>query len=128
MRRPDRCVSGFWRVRRSNRPTVRFLLDEHIPSAIVRQLQRSYPQEVDVARVVGVGLMGASDPEVLAWAAEEKRILISRDKATLTNFAYERIEQGLPMPSVGVFSRLWRAVDEAFPSSVSDSKLHQYGD
>ena len=49
--------------------------------------------------------MGASDPEVLAWAAEEGRILVSRDKATLTNFAYERIERGLPMPGVIAVTR-----------------------
>lgn len=84
---------------------TRFLIDEHIPSAIVRQLQRSYPKDVDIARVVDTGLLGASDTEVLAWAAEEEHILISRDKATLTNFAYERIEKGLPMPGVIAVTR-----------------------
>ena len=49
--------------------------------------------------------MGASDPAVLVWAAEAGRILISRDKATLTNFAYERIEKGLAMPGVIAFTR-----------------------
>ena len=49
--------------------------------------------------------MGASDPAVLAWAAEAGRILISRDKATLTNFTYERIERGLPMPGVIAVTR-----------------------
>lgn len=81
------------------------MIDEHIPGAVVRQLQRLYPDKADVARVVDVGLMGAADPEVLAWAAEEERILISRDKATLTNFAYQRIERNLPMPGVIAVTR-----------------------
>lgn len=84
---------------------TRFLIDEHIPLAIVRQFQRMYPQDVDITRVVDVGLMGADDSEVLAWAAQENRILISHDNATLTNFAYERIEQGLPMPEVIALTR-----------------------
>jgi predicted nuclease of predicted toxin-antitoxin system len=79
---------------------MRFLVDEHIPLAVVRQLQRRYPQQVDVVRVVDVGFKGAADPAVLAWAAEQNRILITQDKATITHFAYERVAQGLAMPGV----------------------------
>ncbi|MBS3968152.1 MAG: DUF5615 family PIN-like protein [Truepera sp.] len=84
---------------------MRFLVDEHIPLAVTRQLQRRYPQQVDVVRVVEVGLKGAADPAVLAWAAEQNRILITRDKATITRFAYERVAQGLAMPGVITLTR-----------------------
>jgi predicted nuclease of predicted toxin-antitoxin system len=84
---------------------MRFLVDEHIPNAVVRQLQRKYPQVVDVVRASDVGLTGASDPELLAWAAQHERIVITRDKATLTKFAYERMQQGLSMPGVIAITR-----------------------
>lgn len=66
----------------------------------MRHFQRVHVDRADIVRVVDVGLKGATDPLVLAWAAEAERILISRDRATLTGFAYERINQGLPMPGV----------------------------
>jgi hypothetical protein len=37
---------------------------------------------------------------VLAWAAQEGRILLTHDVASITQFAYERIQAGLPMPGV----------------------------
>jgi hypothetical protein len=45
-----------------------------------------------------VGLLGKDDPIILAWAAEENRVLLTHDVATITNYAYERITQGQPMP------------------------------
>lgn len=37
---------------------------------------------------------------MLAYAAEEGRVLLTHDVATITRFAYERVAQGLPMPGV----------------------------
>ncbi|HEU4740342.1 MAG TPA: DUF5615 family PIN-like protein [Meiothermus sp.] len=84
---------------------MRFLTDEHIPSALTRQLQRKYSERVDVLRVVDAGLAGASDPEILEWAARDNRILVTQDKATLTDFGYERINEGRPMPGVIAITR-----------------------
>ena len=84
---------------------LRLLLDEHIPAAVLRYLQRTYPARVEAVRVVDVGLKGASDPDVLAWAAAAQYILVSHDKATLTNFAYERIRSGQAMPGVITITR-----------------------
>ena len=36
----------------------------------------------------------------MAWAAEEYRILLTHDVATIIRFAYDRVVQGLPMPGV----------------------------
>jgi len=75
---------------------VRFLLDENIPLAVYRQLQRKH-SELNVVRVVDVGLMGEPDDVVLDFAASEGRVVLSRDKATLMEFAFARVEAGLPM-------------------------------
>jgi predicted nuclease of predicted toxin-antitoxin system len=47
-----------------------------------------------------VGLAGEDDPTVLEWAAQENRILLSHDVATITRYAYERIAAGQPMTGV----------------------------
>ena len=46
------------------------------------------------------GLSGADDRAVLAWAAEQGRILVTHDVETVTRYAFERIDAGLPMPGV----------------------------
>jgi hypothetical protein len=57
---------------------VRLAVDECVDNDIVRGLQRSRPT-VDVLRVQDVGLSGASDREVLAWADREQRVLVTHD-------------------------------------------------
>ncbi|MFE1748496.1 DUF5615 family PIN-like protein [Coleofasciculus sp. H7-2] len=54
----------------------------------------------DIVRVQDVGLSGVDDPTVLEWAAQEGRILLTHDVATITQFAYERVAAGLSMPGV----------------------------
>lgn len=44
--------------------------------------------------------VATDDPTVLAWAAEENRILLTHDVATMSRYAYDRVEVGLPMPGV----------------------------
>jgi hypothetical protein len=51
-------------------------------------------------RTQDAGLLGADDPTVLAWAAEEGRILLTHDRATMPDFAYDRVRSGLKMPGV----------------------------
>src|SRR5690349_3276157 len=76
-----------------------FLADENFHGNIVRGLLRRRP-ELDIARVQDVGLAGTADPAVLEWAAKEGRILLTHDVNTITRFAYERVQAGLPMPGV----------------------------
>ena len=56
--------------------------------------------DVDVVRVRDVGLAGADDPTVLEWAAQENRVLLTHDVATITRYAYERIAAGQTMTGV----------------------------
>ena len=44
--------------------------------------------------------MSEDDETILAWAAVERRILITHDAATLAGYAYARVERGDPMPGV----------------------------
>jgi len=53
-----------------------------------------------VISVQDVGLRQADDPDVLAWAAVQGRIVVTHDVSTMTDHAYERILTGQPMPGV----------------------------
>jgi predicted nuclease of predicted toxin-antitoxin system len=78
---------------------MKFLADENFDNSIVRGLMRRQP-DIDIIRVQDVGLSGEDDPIVLEWAAQEGRILLTHDVATITRYAYERIAEGQPMPGV----------------------------
>lgn len=75
------------------------LTDENLDGNIVRGLLRRVAG-LDIVRVQEVGLSGVDDPTILAWAAEQGRVLVTHDVETMTRFAYERVEAGLPMPGV----------------------------
>ena len=78
---------------------MRFLADENLNGRIVRGLLRRVPA-LDLVRVQDVGLSGASDPEVLAWAALENRILLTHDANTVPFFAYRRVQARAALPGV----------------------------
>jgi hypothetical protein len=83
---------------------ARFLADENFNNQIVRGVLRQSP-DIDIVRVQDVSLSGADDPAVLAWAAQEGRIILTHDVATMITFAYERIQTGLSMPGLFEVSR-----------------------
>lgn len=78
---------------------LRLLADENINHDLVRGVLRRRP-ELDLVRVQDVGLSGWDDQGILAWAANEQRILLTHDVNTLIRFAIERIERGEPMSGV----------------------------
>src|SRR5262249_10961464 len=78
----------------------RLLADENFNGDVVRGLLLRQP-DLDIVRVPDVGLAGADDPDVLAWAADNNRIVITHDRATMSDHAYERLAAGGRM--VGVF-------------------------
>jgi Domain of unknown function (DUF5615) len=83
---------------------VQFLADENFNNQIVRGMLRQ-SSDIDIVRIQDVGLSGADDPTVLAWAAQEGRIVLTHDVATMTTFAYQRIQAGLSMPGLFEVSR-----------------------
>jgi hypothetical protein len=78
---------------------VKLLADENFDGRILRALVRRRP-DVDFVRAVDEGLGGWADPELLTWAADHGRILLTHDVSTMVRFAYERVRTGLPMPGV----------------------------
>ena len=94
---------------------LRLLSDENFRGEILRGLRRRLP-DVDVVRVQDVGLAGAEDPAILAWAATEGRVLLTHDRNTIPEFAYDRIRHGLPMPGVFV-------VDDDLPAGQAIADL-----
>lgn len=87
--------------------------DENFNGTIIRGL--FHCSDLDLVRVLDVGLMEAPDPDVLAWAAEQNRILLTHDRKTVPFFAYGRVEKGMAMPGVFLVSDqmpIGQAVDE----------------
>lgn len=77
----------------------RFAADENFNNDILRGVLRRNP-DVDIIRVQDARLSGSDDPTILEWAAQEGRALLTHDVATITRYAYERVESGEPMPAV----------------------------
>ena len=69
--------------------------DENLNGNIARGLLRRQPA-LDLVRLQDVGLSGA---------AQEGRVLLTHDVSTITRYAYERVEEGQPMPGVFEVSR-----------------------
>lgn len=82
---------------------LRLLSDENFNGDIIRGLLLRNPH-LDLLRVQDVGLLEADDPAVLIWAAENNRILLTQDRATMPDFAYERILAGQKMPGIFVIN------------------------
>lgn len=78
---------------------INFLADENFNNQIVRGVLRQNP-DIDIVRVQDVGLKGAGDPDILSWSAQEERIVLTHDVATMITFAYERVQAGLLMPGL----------------------------
>jgi predicted nuclease of predicted toxin-antitoxin system len=78
---------------------IRFLLDENFNGKIARGLRARNP-DIDMIRTQDTELAGADDPTVLEWAAREGRILLTHDLETMTKYANERINAGLPLAGV----------------------------
>jgi predicted nuclease of predicted toxin-antitoxin system len=93
---------------------LKLLSDENFDGDILRGLFRRR-SDLDIVRVQDVGLSATPDPDVLAWAAAEGRILLTHDRDTMPNFAYGRVRIGQPMPGLFLVSDqmpVGQAIDE----------------
>lgn len=82
---------------------LRLLADENFNGYIVRGLLRRRP-DLALIRIQKVGMAAADDPAVLDWAAVHNRILLTHDRATMPDYAYQRVVAGQAMPGVFVVS------------------------
>ncbi len=94
---------------------MKFAADENFNNDVIRGLLRRKP-DLDIVRIQDTAIMSRSDSTVLAWAAQEGRILLTHDVRTVTKYTYERVEAGLSMP--GVFE-----VDDTMPLGTAIDDL-----
>lgn len=78
---------------------LRLAADEDFNNRILRGLLRRRP-ELDVVRVQDAGLAGRGDAEVLEWATQEGRVLLTHDVTTMKRHVDKRVAAGLPMHGV----------------------------
>jgi hypothetical protein len=69
---------------------VRFQADADLNQVLVKACQRAEP-EMDFQTAADAGLIGLSDPEVLAIATELKRVLVTHDRKTMPRHFAERL-------------------------------------
>jgi predicted nuclease of predicted toxin-antitoxin system len=78
---------------------LRLASDADVHGDIIRGLTRRAPG-INLLRAQDALPEGAPDPEVLAWAAAENRVLITNDRNTMVGFAYRRVGAGEPVPGL----------------------------
>jgi predicted nuclease of predicted toxin-antitoxin system len=103
------------------------LSDENFNGDIVRGLFLRQPN-LNLLRVQDVGLREVDDPEILAWATENERILLTHDRATMPDFAYNRLVRGEPMAGMFVINDrmpIRQAIDELL-LLINDSKQTEW--
>jgi hypothetical protein len=79
---------------------VRVLTDMDFNGRVVRGLLRIRPG-FDLIRVQDSGLdQDTPDPDILEWAAQNDRIVLTHDRNTMVGFAQDPVAAGLSMPGL----------------------------
>jgi hypothetical protein len=93
---------------------MRFATDENFNGKILSKLRKRMPG-IDIIRVQDTNMYRSPDPDVLAWAAQDGRILLTHDVQTMPGFVYERVRAGNFVAGVIVVHRstpISLAIDE----------------
>ena len=86
---------------------LRLATDADVHGEIIRGLRRR-SSAIDLLRAQDALPEGTPDPEVLAWAAAENRVLITNDRNTMVGFAYQRVAAADPVPGRDRSRAAWR--------------------
>lgn len=78
---------------------LRLASDADVHGDIIRGLRRRLP-DIDLVRAQDALPEATPDPEVLAWAAAENRVLITNDRNTMVGLAYQRVAAGELVPGL----------------------------
>ncbi len=78
---------------------LRLMFDENFDHRILRGLESQLP-DLDFIVVQYTEFRGAKDPQLLARAAEQNRVLVTHDLKTIPKFVYERVAAKLPTSGV----------------------------
>lgn len=73
---------------------VLVLADENFTGPILRGLLERLP-ELDVIRAQDTEMYQADDVQLLEWAAQENRVLLTHDFDTMIGYVYDRVRAGL---------------------------------
>lgn len=88
---------------------LRLLIDENVDHDILRGLKSRLPQ-IDYVLVRQIGMSGFSDLELLRWAAQENRIIVTHDIKTMVPDAEQCLKIGEPMQGLFWFQTKWLSV------------------
>ena len=93
---------------------IRILADQNFNGDIFRGLKERIP-ELDCIATYAIGIGKFTDDKLLAWAANENRVIVTHDAKTFPNFAYEKMAKGEKMCGVIVVSAkmpIGQAIDD----------------
>lgn len=78
---------------------MRFATDENFDGRILNGLRDRMPA-LDIVRVQDTEMYQSPDDKLLAWLAEEDRILLTHDIKTMPHHVYERVHAAQTVPGV----------------------------
>jgi|ERR1051325_3450085 hypothetical protein len=78
---------------------LRLLIDENVNHDILRGLIRRVPQ-LDFLVVAQIGLAGTADIDLLRWAAQENRTIVTHDRKTMIPDAEKLVAQHVHIAGV----------------------------
>jgi len=78
---------------------MRFAADENFDGRILNGLRIRLP-DLDIIRIQDTELYQSPDDELLAWLANEGRILLTHDVQTMPRYVFERVSAGHSVPGV----------------------------
>jgi hypothetical protein len=109
------------------------LFDENFNHRILHGLELRVPN-LDYVVAQEIELKGAKDPDLLVWAAEQNRIVVTHDLETMLKYAYDRVAAGQRMPGViavpqslpigQAIEDLVTALECCEPDDIENSVLH----
>jgi hypothetical protein len=82
---------------------MRLLIDHNFDQNILRGLLRLVP-DLDFVTVFEIGMSRTPDPELLIWAANEQRLMLTHDRRTMPAHAKDVIEAGHDIAGVIIVS------------------------
>lgn len=90
--------------------TLSYLFDEHLRGPLWHAVERhnlvgSNPLNVVRVGDVEVVPLGASDREILLWAEQQRRILVSSDRSTLPDHLRSHLDAGHFCPGIFLLRR-----------------------
>src|SRR5260370_7748371 len=89
---------------------LKLIIDQDFDHDIVRGLAQRIPN-LDAVTALEVGLSTASDAELLAWADQAERIIVTHDRKTMPSHAGRRMTEGKRVFAVFVVSKRLQIVD-----------------